>query len=321
VKPLARLRKRLIATRAAEIPVVLGIYAESLRDATRHARHALATDARSNRQRGLRQLEGQITRDYHRLEKGLALKEPRRFFGVEPMARLTRDISRYRAMGGNGSLVDIAESALSSVDAWNSTGEVTGSAVRFVERTPEAPLTRDQAEAFFATRASVRDFDPMPVTTEEIREAVELAMYSPSVCNRQAWGVHSVHDRDRILEVLELQNGNAGFRHQVPCVLVVTADLRLFAGARERNQRWVDGGLFAMSLVWALHAGGLVSCMLNWSVRSRQTVRLRRVLGLPDHLDVVTLIAAGHPPSTYKVTRSPRRSIDEVHTTDGRPAP
>lgn len=67
-----------------------------------------------------------------------------------------------------------------------------------------------------------------------------------------------------------------------------------------------------MSLVWALHALGVASCMLSWSVDQDRTRRLREVTGLPDHLDVVTMIAAGSPRDGLRVTRSPRRPVDSV---------
>ncbi|GAA4741716.1 hypothetical protein GCM10023328_23660 [Modestobacter marinus] len=123
-------------------------------------------------------------------------------------------------------------------------------------------------------------------------------------------------DPARIARLAGLQNGNAGFRDQIPCLLVVTVDAKLFAGAGERNQRWVDGGLYAMSLVWALHAQGVASCMLNWSVGHAQSRRLRGAAGIPDHLDVVTLVAAGHPRDGLRVARSPRRPVDEVLHSD-----
>ena len=67
-----------------------------------------------------------------------------------------------------------------------------------------------------------------------------------------------------------------------------------------------------MSLVWALHAQGVASCMLNWSVDQDRTRQLRATTGLPDHLDVVTMIATGYARDGLRVTRSPRRPVDSV---------
>jgi NADH-quinone oxidoreductase subunit A len=91
--------------------------------------------------------------------------------------------------------------------------------------------------------------------------------------------------------VLARQSGNRGFGHTASHVLVISADLRAFVFAHERNQCWVDGGLFSMSLVYAFHALGLGTCCLNWSVAREDDRRLRRAAGLADHENVVMMLA------------------------------
>ena len=78
---------------------------------------------------------------------------------------------------------------------------------------------------------------------------------------RSAIGSRGVHayDDERQQQVIAVQ-GNAGFGDRVPLVLVITSDLQTFFAPEERNQAWIDGGMFAMSLVHALHSLGLASC-------------------------------------------------------------
>ncbi|TFV64676.1 nitroreductase family protein [Geodermatophilus sp. DF01-2] len=290
---------------------------ETWQDGWRHIRYSAAVDRRSSLSVGLRQLEAQITRDYHRIEKGLALRAPRSDFGTAVAERLARDVVRYEALPGHDRrVVAHAASALAALRVWRTEGR------RLEDDGPTRPppqgvsLTRSQAEAFFRSRVSVRDYDGTPVPAEVVRTAADLALSSPSVCNRQAWALWAFHEREDIERIAALQNGNAGFREQIPCLLIVAVDARLFSGSGERNQRWVDGGLYAMSLVWALHALGVGSCMLNWSVDHGQTRRLRAMTGIPDHLDVITMIAAGYPREGLRVARSPRRPVDSVLHSD-----
>src|SRR3546814_5180755 len=74
---------------------------------------------------------------------------------------------------------------------------------------------------FFRTRASVRDYSSAPVPSAVIEEAVELALHSPSVCNRQASYVYCLQSRAIIDRALSLQNGNRGFGHEIPCLLKI----------------------------------------------------------------------------------------------------
>ncbi len=111
---------------------------------------------------------------------------------------------------------------------------------------------------------------------------------------------------------LSLQNGNSGFGSAVPTVALVTVDTQLFAGPGERNQGWIDGGLFSMSFVWALHGLGLDSCMLNLSLRNGRSDALRRTLDIPDYELPIMMIAIGYARPGHRVARSPRRPIDEI---------
>lgn len=57
----------------------------------------------------------------------------------------------------------------------------------------------------------------------------------------------------------ELIAGNTGFQQEVPNYLVVTADVSAFYDTFERNQVYVEAGLFSMALVEALHYYGIGS--------------------------------------------------------------
>jgi len=67
-----------------------------------------------------------------------------------------------------------------------------------------------------------------------------------------------------------------------------------------------------MSLVYALHAVGLGTCMLNWSEGYDVDQRLRGVFKITDHEIVITLIGAGHVPDEFEVTASPAPDVDKV---------
>jgi nitroreductase len=293
------------------------IIREVLVDGRRHVTYAAAVDRLSALSVGERQLEAQITKDYHRIEKGLALREPRRGFGIAVAARLRANIPRYQAISGHDpTVVQHAQSALDALSLWHTDERhVEGDGPTRFLASPEL-LDPGQVESFFRSRASVRDFADRSLPPELIAQAAALALSSPSVCNRQAWGLWAFHDPATVQRLARLQNGSSGFRDQIPCLLVVTVDAQMFAGAGERNQRWIDGGLYAMSLVWALHALGVASCMLNWSVGRQQTQKLREAARIPDHMDVITMIAVGFPREGLRVARSPRRPVESVLHSD-----
>lgn len=169
-------------------------------------------------------------------------------------------------------------------------------------------------ELFFMTRRSVRDFSTQSVGEDLIRRAVKLAITSPSVCNRQAWHVYHLESRGPIDEALTYQNGNRGFGHEIPCLLIVAADLEAFTTGYERYQPWIDGGIFTMALVLAIHSLGLSSCCLNWSQGPKRDKAFRKAFPVAGKHSIITMLAVGHPPELLKVCVSPRRPIDEFYT-------
>lgn len=170
----------------------------------------------------------------------------------------------------------------------------------------------ESPERFFLSRHSVRDFQPRPVPRELLERAVQLAMKTPSVCNRQAWHLYHLEQRESIDRALQLQNGNRGFGHEIPCLLIVTADLTAFDTHGERFQHWIDGGMFTMSLVLALHSLGLASCCLNWSRGPLDDLALRKSVRIDGAHTVITMMAVGYASENLKVCYSARRPLQSI---------
>lgn len=280
---------------------------EFTEDFRRYARYAMDGESSSA---GLtaRQVETQLTKDYHRVEKGLALRSPKRPFGSAVQQRLERLLA-VEAIEAEAPFVGYASSARAALLAWNGGGVIDPNI------SPVA-IAADRGiadpDAFFRTRHSVRDFGDREVSMDLVELAAVLATQSPSVCNRQPWRLLTYSDRKEIDRVLALQNGNSGFRESVPVVAVLTVDEGLFASPGERNQAWIEGGIFGATFVWALHSLGLDTCMLNMSITNAQASSVRSELGIPDSDAIIMMIAIGYGNEGHRIARSPRRSLSEV---------
>jgi nitroreductase len=165
---------------------------------------------------------------------------------------------------------------------------------------------------FVSSRYSIRHFGAEEVPLIIIQEAVLIALKTPSVCNRQTWKVHVFSDEDLKQKVLSYQNGNRGFGHLANKVLIVTSDLSYFLDACERNQGFIDGGLFSMSLIYALHSLGVGTCCLNWATTYKQDIALRQNVAIPNSEVIIMMIAVGSLPESFNVANSARRDVNEV---------
>jgi nitroreductase len=283
--------------------------------------------------------EAQIIKLYHVIEKGLAMPDFRPRFGAPRMAHLVRWMNRFIDAGGRVENRHYA-SALRCLQGYRDVHRDLGIEIDDIitqhqidklcgakeadqlmghggvdELGVEQFFSSSQAEyfEFAASRRSCRTFDQSKlVPLEMIEEAVESAIRTPSVCNRQAWKVHAYRDRETIDRLLSFQNGNAGFGHQIPSLLVLTMELKCFDGVIERYQPWIDGGMFAMSLLLALHHLQLGAVPLNWSVLPPADRGLREAGKLTASESIIMLVGVGFPEEKMVLPVSQRRLVDEV---------
>lgn len=172
----------------------------------------------------------------------------------------------------------------------------------------------ESPEEFFYSRYSLREFKEEIVPESLIRRAVDLALKTPSVCNRQAWCIYHTSDIEVKNMVLGHQTGNRPFGERAPNLLLITTDLKAFFAGSEHYQHWIDGGLLAMSLMYTLHSLGLASCALNWSQNPIADIKFRKHLSIKPNLTVIMVLLVGFPNEKNKVCVSSRRPVNEIFT-------
>ncbi len=282
-------------------------------------------------------LQAHIIKSYHRVEKALALPNPRPGFGAHAVGLLLDEVAEFLNHFGNDHAVQAAMNTLDEYVRFNAqlNADVGGVTKRLAQlkghpalqiATPAGGTKMVDAKtirstipsditSFFFSRYSVRQFSNQPVALGQIESAIRIAQKSPSVCNRESGHVFVVLKRQTIDQLLSFQNGNRGFGDQAQALLVVASRIDCFHTVGERYQHWIDGGMYAMSLVYGLHAQGLGACCLNWSVEPHEDRAFKQAAGIDDAYSVLMLIAVGHlPDQPFKVAQSPRRPIEEVMT-------
>lgn len=158
-------------------------------------------------------------------------------------------------------------------------------------------------------------FTTEPLDLQIINAAVEQAQSAPSQCNRQATKAHFFQSPDQIAALLRLQGGSAGFSDTVGNLFVITSDVLAWGGPQQRNQLYVDGGLFSMTLMLAFHGLGLASCPLNLAVTNAVERRIKRTGGIPSNERIIMMIAVGKAVKAgRKAAKSPRRPLSEAFT-------
>ncbi len=176
------------------------------------------------------------------------------------------------------------------------------------------PLTSDEVKRinykdFILDRHSMRHFSCESVEIDRVKSAIKLAQHTPSACNRQGWRCIIVSKRETIVETLKYQNGNRGFGQEFDKLLLVTADLRCFNQDRETFQAYIDGGMYAESILNALHFEHIASVPLSASLSKDQETKVRKILGLHDAEVLILFVGIGNYPDVCQTTRSERKPL------------
>lgn len=281
-----------------------------------------------------RHYEAELIFYYHKIEKGLALPNPRIGFGKQNIRHLITILDKYVKEYGWDDVSLISLNTLYEYYYFNEKNNLKLDSlykqlkklentlhgkerlyiggVDIVTKKEIYEKARINFKDFAYSRYSIRDFAPGDVSIDKIKEAVYIAQKTPSVCNRQSSKVYVYSDNELKKKILSYQNGNVGFGDKASIILVVTIDLKDFRGINERNQGFIDGGMYAMSLIYALHSLGLGTCALNLSITNKTERKLKRVAKIDESEIPIMMIAVGKIPEKLRVASSPRRRVEEV---------
>jgi len=301
-----------------------------LSDYSRYRKYACASTHQTT---AVENLSAMIMMEAHKIEKAFSLPSPRPGFGMLVINGLMEILHQYKDLGCDceGLAFRKAQSVLAEYLRYHDKiGYDLGS--RKEEILPWADMRCDiggyhetSAEEWLEkahgnfeecalSRSSVRTYGSNPISDEIIKDAVRIARKTPSVCNRQAWHTYIVKSSEMKLKLMELQTGCRGFGDTSAFMAIITANIRSFVGPYERNQSYIDGGLYAMSFLYALHYKGVGACPLHWMVPSARSKELRALLNMEDSENIIMVISAGSLPPLLRTAKSVRHEVDEQIT-------
>lgn len=163
-------------------------------------------------------------------------------------------------------------------------------------------------------RRSVRKFKSDPVPEEALRSLIEAASMAPSGSNVQAWKFGLVTDPKLVRAVDRFSPGMGG---NPPAVIAVCSDRRY---ALERGgvfatetMAQLDAAYASQNIMLAAHAMGLGTC----AIKSYNEPAVRRLLQLPEHIELELLISLGYPDCEPRTPR--RKGFDEIAFRDAWP--
>jgi len=135
-------------------------------------------------------------------------------------------------------------------------------------------------------RHSVRSYKPVPVEDTIIRDAIECARFAPTAMNLQPWLIGVIRERD-LLEKVATLTDHGRFITDAPVCFAVF-------GERKAKYYLEDCCAATENLIIALQSYGVGSCWVAGD-KKEYAEPVRRLLGVPDHYTLVSLLPAGYP--------------------------
>ncbi len=160
-------------------------------------------------------------------------------------------------------------------------------------------------------RRSVRSYTGEPVSDEQLKKLIDLAILAPTAMNLQPWrfivvtnkkvlsGVNArvkqIMDDQRVAEQMPMEDIAAmisapGYNifYGAPALIVITA--------QKGNQAAVaDCQLAAENLFLAAEAMGLGTCYMGFLFFGKEDPEVRKALHMPEGQDLMAACCVGHP--------------------------
>ena len=149
------------------------------------------------------------------------------------------------------------------------------------------------------TMLAVRQFQDKPVPEPVVRQIVEAAHLTASSRNGQPWHFIVVEKKETLHQLGELAS-TGRYTAQAPLAVVVGMEPSIFNVS--------DASRAIQSMMLTAWAAGVGS---NW-VGFRNLKQVNSVLGMPEEIEILAIIAFGYPVAQLGKGKKKRRPLGEI---------
>ncbi|HEY63892.1 MAG TPA: nitroreductase family protein [Caldilineae bacterium] len=146
----------------------------------------------------------------------------------------------------------------------------------------------DERLRFIFARRSIREFTSEPVSDEDVQALLEAAMAAPSARNEKPWHFIVVRDPETIAQLAKTHRFASPVGRAPLCIAV--------CGDPSESEYWVqDTSAATENILLAAAALGLGTVWIGVHPKPEREAHVRQVLGIPEGITPLNLIAVGHP--------------------------
>ncbi len=154
------------------------------------------------------------------------------------------------------------------------------------------------------TRRSIRQFTDQPIAREQLIEIIKAGTWAPSGTNNQPWRFVIVRSTEVRNELAKHTKYNFIIERAAACIAVFVDRSAMYHDVKDHQAM----GACIQNMLLAAHALGLGAVWLGEILKNAEGVR--DLLGLPQELELMAVVALGHPASQKHASK--RKDLSEV---------
>jgi nitroreductase len=149
------------------------------------------------------------------------------------------------------------------------------------------------------SRKSVRNYTGKPVSKEDLTTLMKAGMAAPSARNQQPWAFIAVTDEEALIALAKGLPYTKMIVNSRACIVVCGDMNKALTGVEQAF--WIqDCSAASENILLAAEAMGLGAVWSGMYPIEERVTHVRKVLGLPDNIVPLNIIAVGHPSGVDK---------------------
>ena len=165
-------------------------------------------------------------------------------------------------------------------------------------------LRRPIVEVYDAvrTRLTVRQFKSDPVPDDLVMKLLRAGQWSPSSRNLQPWHFIVIKDRETLRRIGDIATSGR---------FIAEARMAIAIAMEDPDRGELDAGRALQQMELVGWAEGLGTCFVGLRLAD-QNRRVKELLGIPENVELVTILPFGYRDDGIRGTRRRRKPLSEV---------
>ena len=158
-------------------------------------------------------------------------------------------------------------------------------------------------------RRSIRSFTKEPLSEEQVRTILRAGMYAPSAHNKRTWELITITSREKLDALAPMSKWWGMLKEAALCIVCCgySPDIK-----PEDEEFLVQNSVAATeNMLLCIDALGLGGVWLGIHTKRPCYADVKALLGIPEEVRVVSLIAVGHPKEPLPPRAQPTERFEE----------